>query len=239
MTACQREGTDLERLWEYNIHVTHVDTPHTHTQVLSFDPFQKQDLPRDNSPACPGILGLPWALELPECPASLGSPFHLSAPRARGGLEAPWAPDALAGDTADTHLRLEGGLRCKCHYSVLGTATQMPPTVHSKSRALKTSRQVLEGGLSAGGNRCDKHPSQTQVSRGPCARGAEPQHSRPAQGARGHAGFKPPVLSVMSCLPPPSYLSCILRSLTERTQEKHQQQRPKRQRPRVFRSFKG
>lgn len=120
---------------------------HTRTHVLSFDPFRKEDLPRANSPACPGILGPPWALELPECPASLRFPCRLSAHRARGGLEAPWAPDALAGDT-DTHFRWEGGLTYKCHCSVLVTATQMPPSVHSNISSPEDIQEPLEGRLS-------------------------------------------------------------------------------------------
>lgn len=105
---------------------------HTHTQVLSYDPFQKQDLPRDNSPACPGILGLPWALEPQECPASLGFPCHLSAHQAQGALEAPRVPEALMGDTEVPRLRSEGGFMCKCHWAVVvTTATQLSPTVYN------------------------------------------------------------------------------------------------------------
>ena len=182
-----------EALGEYHTCSTcgHTHT-HTHTSYLSI--LSKNGLPRADSPACPGILGLPWALELPECPASLGSPCHLSAHRARGGLEAPWVPDALAGDT-DTHLRWEGGLTYKCHWSVLLTATQMPPTVHSDISSPEDIQELLEGRLSqqAVSAAISTPVSESSVPWALCSGWLSRCAAALLGGTEGHAGFNPPL----------------------------------------------
>lgn len=149
----------------------------TQTHSWFCDPFQKQDLQTDNLQACPGTLGLPWALGHQAPPASLGFLCHLSVHQARGAPAAPWVPEGLKGDTEVTHLRLEGilcttAIGCGCHHC--------HPTVpnythhHPAAWTLKKSRQVLEGRICSMGRKWwSKHPSRSvQMPCGPCARGS-------------------------------------------------------------------